>query len=129
MSIFKKIMTANKKKRLESQPTREKTGGSTFKNPKMVHRKLGILMTAWQLIDMADLRGKIVGGAQVSELHSNFLINLGNAKAEDFEALGELIQEKVHFESGIKLDWEIKKVGLRNPSKKPCQILESNDAG
>ena len=126
---IKKIMTANKKKRLESQPTREKTGGSTFKNPKMVHQKLGILMSAWQLIDMADLRGKIVGGAQVSELHSNFLINLGDAKAEDFEALGELIQEKVYFDSGIKLDWEIKKVGLRNTLKKPCQILESNDAG
>ena len=87
----------------------------------MVHRKLGILMTAWQLIDMADLRGKIVGGAQVSELHSNFLINLGDAKAEDFEALGELIQEKVYFESGIKLDWEIKKVGLRHKLKKALQ--------
>ena len=52
-------------------------------------------------------------GAQVSELHSNFLINLGAARAEDFESLGELIQEKVYLDSGIKLEWEIKKVGLR----------------
>ena len=125
---IKKAMFENKKKRFESQPSKEKTGGSTFKNPKKAHKKLEVLMSAWQLIDMAGLRGKKLRGAQVSELHSNFLINLGHANAEDFEALGELIQEKVYVESGVNLQWEIKKVGLRNKFKQYPKNLESSDA-
>jgi len=124
---IKKLMIENRKKRSESQPLREKTGGSTFKNPKIAHKKSGVLMSAWQLIDMVGLRGKKLRGAQVSKLHSNFLINLGHANAEDFEALGELIQEKVYFESGIRLHWEIKKVGLRNKLKQYPKNLESSD--
>ena len=115
---IKKIMIENQKKRLKTQPIREKTGGSTFKNPKIFHEKSGLMMSAWQLIDEANLRGVQFGGAQVSKLHSNFLINLGNATAEDFESLGELIQNKVYLASGIELEWEIKRVGLRQNTKK-----------
>ena len=110
---IKAYMKKNREKREKSQPINEKTGGSTFKNPKVEHMHSGDLMSAWQLIDKANLRGKTLGGAQVSELHSNFLINTGSAEAADFEALGELIQTRVHLESGINLEWEIKKVGLR----------------
>ena len=110
---IKATMKKNQEKREKSQPIKEKTGGSTFKNPKIEHMHSGDLMSAWQLIDRANLRGKILGGAQVSELHSNFLINTGSAEAADFEALGALIQRSVHLESGINLEWEIKKVGNR----------------
>ena len=110
---IKANMKGNQEKREKSQPINEKTGGSTFKNPKVEHMHSGDLMSAWQLIDRANLRGKILGGAQVSELHSNFLINTGSAEAADFEALGALIQTCVHLESGINLEWEIKKVGKR----------------
>ena len=111
--MIQTLMKENQKKRIKSQPVREKTGGSTFKNPVHPHKHSGRLMSAWELIDEANLRGKILGGAQVSELHSNFLINTGSAEANDFESLGELIQERVRLESGIKLEWEIKKVGNR----------------
>ena len=123
---IKNTMKENQKKRLNSQPIREKTGGSTFKNPKEVHQYSGMLMSAWQLIDRANLRGKKMKGAQVSELHSNFLINLGAARAEDFESLGELIQEKVYLDSGIKLEWEIKKVGLRCRLEHSSSNLENS---
>lgn len=113
LADIKATMTRNQQKRRESQPIGEKTGGSTFKNPTVVHEHSGLIMSAWQLIDRANLRGQRLGGAQVSELHSNFLINTGSAKAEDFEALGELIKKSVHLESGINLQWEIKKVGVR----------------
>ena len=111
--MIRTIMNENQQKRKESQPIRERTGGSTFKNPTIAHRRTGRLMSAWELIDKANLRGKILGGAQVSELHSNFLINIGSAEADDFESLGELIQESVRLESGINLEWKIKKVGNR----------------
>ena len=110
---IKANMKKNQQKRIETQPIRDKTGGSTFKNPTVAHMQSGHLMSAWQLIDKANLRGRKFGGAQVSELHSNFLINTGLAEAEDFEALGELIQKSVYLESGINLEWEIKKVGNR----------------
>ena len=109
---IRSIMRENQKKRRETQPVGEKTGGSTFKNPVAPHATSGSVMSAWQLIDRANLSGMKYGGAQVSELHSNFLINLGDALAEDFERLGALIKEKVYLESGVKLEWEIKKVGL-----------------
>jgi UDP-N-acetylmuramate dehydrogenase len=87
-----------------SQPIRAKTGGSTFKNPPG-HK-------AWALIDQAGCRGLKIGGAQVSEKHANFLINLGEAKAADIEALGEEVRRRVKASSGVELEWEIKRVGL-----------------
>src|SRR5437764_6157381 len=89
-----------------SQPIREKTGGSTFKNP-LGHK-------AWQLIDQAGCRGLVIGDAQVSEMHCNFLINRGNASAADIENLGEQVRRRVREQSGIELEWEIKRIGI-NP--------------
>jgi UDP-N-acetylmuramate dehydrogenase len=87
-----------------SQPLRSRTGGSTFKNPP--EKK------AWQLIDEAGCRGLQIGDAQVSEKHCNFLLNLGNAKAADIEALGEEVRRRVHAHSGVMLEWEIQRVGV-----------------
>lgn len=86
-----------------SQPLRSKTGGSTFKNPEG-HK-------AWQLVDEAGCRGLQIGGAQVSEKHTNFLINTGNATSADIEALGEEVRRRVKAKSGIDLTWEIQRVG------------------
>jgi UDP-N-acetylmuramate dehydrogenase len=96
-------MAEIKKKREASQP-RNRTGGSTFKNPPG--------HSAWKLVDEAGCRGLTIGGAQVSELHSNFLINLGGASATDIEILGETVRQRVKSHSGVDLDWEIKRVGL-----------------
>lgn len=96
-------MATIKSKREASQP-RNRTGGSTFKNPPGHN--------AWKLIDEAGCRGLIVGGAQVSELHCNFLINLGNATAADIERLGETVRARVKAHSGIALEWEIKRIGI-----------------
>ncbi len=85
------------------QPVREKTGGSTFKNPEG--------HSAWKLVDEAGMRGFRVGDAQMSEMHCNFMINTGNASATDLERLGETVREKVLEKSGIRLDWEIKRIG------------------
>ncbi len=87
-----------------SQPIREKTGGSTFKNPPG--------MKAWELIDKAGCRGLTLGGAQVSTLHCNFLINLGSATAADLEALGEEVKRRVLETSGVALEWEIRRIGV-----------------
>lgn len=97
-------MAAIKKKRETSQP-RNRTGGSTFKNPPG--------HSAWKLVDDAGCRGLTIGGAQVSELHSNFLINLGGATAADIENLGETVRERVKTHSGVELEWEIKRVGVK----------------
>ncbi|WP_438278520.1 UDP-N-acetylmuramate dehydrogenase [Nitrobacter sp.] len=86
------------------QPIREKTGGSTFKNPPG--------QSAWKLIDAAGMRGHRVGGAQVSEMHCNFLINTGEATARDIETLGDLVRAQVKKQSGVDLQWEIKRIGL-----------------
>lgn len=88
-----------------SQPIRTRTSGSTFKNPQGSPRR------AWQLIDEAGCRGLSVGDAQVSELHCNFLINRGNARASDLEALGELVRSRVRAATGVALEWEIKRIG------------------
>ena len=87
-----------------SQPIRAKTGGSTFKNPP--DRK------AWELIDRAGCRGLMHGAAQVSEKHCNFLINTGDARAADIEALGEEVRRRVRESQGVSLEWEIKRIGL-----------------
>jgi UDP-N-acetylmuramate dehydrogenase len=85
------------------QPTKARTGGSTFKNPPGD--------SSWKLIDAAGLRGFRVGGAHVSEKHCNFLINDGEASAEDIETLGETIRARVKAASGVSLEWEIKRLG------------------
>ncbi|MDF1685153.1 MAG: UDP-N-acetylmuramate dehydrogenase [Parvibaculaceae bacterium] len=90
-------------KREESQPIRTKTGGSTFKNPEG-HK-------SWQLVDGAGCRGLVRGGAQVSEMHCNFLINTGAANAGDLEGLGEEVRTRVKETSGVSLEWEIKRIG------------------
>ncbi|MCW2365473.1 UDP-N-acetylmuramate dehydrogenase [Sphingobium sp. B7D2B] len=89
--------------REESQPLRSKTGGSTFKNPPGEK--------AWALVDRAGCRGLSLGGAQVSEKHTNFLINIGGATSADIESLGEEVRRRVQAESGITLEWEIQRVG------------------
>ncbi len=87
-----------------TQPIKSRTGGSTFKNPPDGK--------AWQLIDAAGCRGLKVGGAQVSEMHCNFLINLGTATATDIETLGEAVHRRVKDNSGVDLEWEIKRIGV-----------------
>ncbi len=86
-----------------SQPIRDKTGGSTFQNPPG-HK-------AWQLIDAAGCRGLRIGDAQVSEMHCNFLLNVGAATAAEIEALGEEVRRRVRETSGVELQWEIRRVG------------------
>lgn len=86
-----------------TQPIKSRTGGSTFKNPEG-HK-------AWQLVDEAGCRGLTLGGAQISELHCNFMINTGDATARDLEALGEEVRRRVKAKSGIELEWEIKRIG------------------
>jgi len=97
-------MTEVQTHRETAQPIREKTGGSTFKNPPG--------QSAWKLIDAAGMRGFRVGGAQVSEMHCNFLINTGTATGHDIEALGEAVRERVKANCGIELQWEIKRIGV-----------------
>jgi UDP-N-acetylmuramate dehydrogenase len=90
-------------RRETSQPIREKTGGSTFKNPPG--------HSSWQLVDAAGWRGKPFGGAMFSPLHANFLINTGAATAADLEGLGEAVRADVKAKFGVELDWEIKRIG------------------
>jgi UDP-N-acetylmuramate dehydrogenase len=98
--------------REESQPLRSKTGGSTFKNPDG-HK-------AWALVDEAGCRGLALGGAQVSEKHTNFLLNTGDATSADIEALGEEVRRRVKEKSGVELEWEIQRVGV--------QLIEGKNA-
>ena len=108
-------MQAQLDKRDRTQPTRERSAGSTFRNP------AGFSSTgqaddihdlkAWKVIDDAGMRGARRGGAQMSEMHSNFLINTGGATAADLEGLGEEVRKKVYDTSGITLEWEIMRVG------------------
>jgi UDP-N-acetylmuramate dehydrogenase len=86
-----------------SQPLRSKTGGSTFKNPPG-HK-------AWELVDQAGCRGLTLGGAQVSEKHCNFLLNLGEASSADIENLGDEVRRRVKEMTGVELEWEIQRVG------------------
>ena len=90
-------------RRQETQPIREKTGGSTFRNPPGE--------SAWKLIDAAGWRGRALGGAMFSPLHANFLINGGAATAADLESLGEAVRADVRARSGVELEWEIKRIG------------------
>lgn len=97
-------MAEVKQKRSETQPIKSKTGGSTFANPDG-HK-------AWQLVDAAGCRGLAVGGAEMSQLHANFMINTGTATAADLERLGEEVRKRVYAQSQIMLRWEIKRVGV-----------------
>jgi UDP-N-acetylmuramate dehydrogenase len=92
-----------------TQPVRARTGGSTFRNPDG--------MKAWELIDAAGCRGLMRGAAQVSEKHCNFLINTGDASAADIEGLGEEVRRRVHAQTGVTLEWEIRRLGI--PGAKP----------
>jgi len=103
-----RLMSEIQTQRSESQPLRTRTGGSTFKNPPG--------QKAWQLIDGAGCRGLRRGGAMVSEKHCNFLINTGTATAEDLESLGEEVRDRVAQHSGITLEWEIRRVGIKSAS-------------
>ena len=98
-------MAEIKTAREDSQPTRVRTGGSTFANPPG--------QKAWELIDRAGCRGLVMGGAQVSEKHCNFLLNLGEASAADIENLGDEVRRRVLETSGIELEWEIRRVGIQ----------------
>jgi UDP-N-acetylmuramate dehydrogenase len=98
-----------------SQPIRERTGGSTFKNPPG--------HSAWRLIEAAGCRGLVVGGAKVSEMHCNFLINERNASAEDIERLGETVRARVRGMSGITLAWEIVRLGVPEPGRPSGEAL------
>lgn len=100
---------ALKARRETSQPIREKTGGSTFANPDPPGTPNQ--RSSWKLIDEAGMRGARRGGAQVSELHCNFLLNLGDATAADIEGLGEDVRAAVKSKSGVDLRWEIKRIG------------------
>jgi UDP-N-acetylmuramate dehydrogenase len=102
--VIRARMNEVKNHRETAQPIREKTGGSTFKNPPD--------QSAWKLIDAAGCRGLRVGGAQVSEMHCNFLINTGTATGHDIETLGETVRARVKANSGIELHWEIKRIGI-----------------
>ena len=113
-------MTAQLKKRDETQPTKDRTAGSTFRNPAGfsstgrdddVHD-----LKAWKVIDDAGMRGATLGGAQMSPKHSNFLVNTGDATAADLEGLGEEVRKKVFQTSGIELHWEIMRVGETIPT-------------
>jgi UDP-N-acetylmuramate dehydrogenase len=92
-----------------TQPIKSRTGGSTFKNPPG--------LKAWELIDAAGCRGLRIGDAQVSEMHCNFLINLGSASAAEIETLGETVRRRVQENSGVELEWEIKRIGVANPGQ------------
>ena len=96
-------MQAITDRRHRTQPVREKTGGSTFKNPPG--------HSAWSLIDEAGWRGRAMGGAMFSPLHANFLINHADASATDLEALGLCVAQDVQAKTGVELEWEIKRIG------------------
>jgi UDP-N-acetylmuramate dehydrogenase len=105
-------------KRDASQPTKDRSAGSTFRNP-VGHSSTGRAddsheLKAWKIIDDAGMRGFTLGGAQMSPMHSNFLINIGGATAADLEDLGEEVRKRVFQQSGITLEWEIMRVGKRN---------------
>lgn len=104
---------AHQGRRAETQPIREKTSGSTFANPDPPGTPNQ--RSSWKLIDAAGCRGLRVGGAQVSELHCNFLINTGEATAADLEALGELVRARVLATSGVDLRWEVRRIGRVKP--------------
>jgi UDP-N-acetylmuramate dehydrogenase len=106
-AAIREEMAAVVEHRENAQPIREKTGGSTFKNPDG--------NSAWKVVDAAGCRGLMVGGAQMSEMHCNFMINTGDATGHDLELLGETVRAKALDATGIRLEWEIKRLGEFGP--------------
>lgn len=106
--------------REKNQPIKERTGGSTFKNPQG--------NSAWKLVDQAGCRGLRVGGAKVSEMHCNFLINDNQATGEDVETLGETVRARVLATSGVTLDWEIIRLGVPKPGRPAGEALAGTSA-
>lgn len=115
-----KEMDAVAEYREKNQPIKERTGGSTFKNPPG--------HSAWKLVDQAGCRGFRVGGAKVSEMHCNFLINDRQASGEDVETLGETVRARVRETSGVTLDWEIIRLGLPKPGRPIGEALAAERA-
>ena len=107
--VLRAEIAAHQERRAETQPIKDKTGGSTFANPDPPGTPDA--RSSWKLIDAAGCRGLRVGGAMVSEKHCNFLINTGDAIAADIEALGELVRARVLAHSGVDLRWEIRRIG------------------
>jgi UDP-N-acetylmuramate dehydrogenase len=112
-------------KRDATQPTKDRTAGSTFRNP-AGHSSTGRAddrhdLKAWKVIDDAGLRGATLGGAVMNPMHPNFLTNAGSATAADLEDLGELVRKKVYDSSGITLEWEIMRIGDRLSAKPVTQ--------
>lgn len=114
-AVIRARMKEIQEARESSQPVRERTGGSTFANP-VGHK-------AWQLVDAAGCRGLQIGGAQVSEAHTNFLINTGDATAADLEQLGEEVRRRVMENAGVQLHWEIRRLGV--PKQKELREIRS----
>jgi UDP-N-acetylmuramate dehydrogenase len=118
-------------KRDATQPTKDRTAGSTFRNP------AGFSSTgraddthdlkAWKVIEDAGLRGATLGGAQMSPKHPNFLVNTGHASAYDLESLGEMVRKRVYAARGLRLEWEIKRVGLPGPDGPVADAFEDNE--
>lgn len=108
-AVIRSRMDEVKEHRETAQPIRSRTGGSTFKNPDGGK--------AWQLIDAAGCRGLQIGGARVSDMHCNFLLNVGEASGYDLELLGETVRARVFENSGIRLEWEIKRIGQFEPQR------------
>lgn len=104
--------------RESTQPTRTRTGGSTFKNPKG--------HSAWKLVDEAGCRGLRIGDAQVSEMHTNFLVNLDSATAYDIETLGETVRKRVRETHGVDLVWEIRRMGRFEPGREVREFLDGD---
>lgn len=105
-------------KRDATQPTKDRTAGSTFRNP-AGYSSTGRAddvhdLKAWKLIDDAGMRGATIGGAQMSSMHSNFLVNTGEATADDLERLGELVRKSVFQSSGLELEWEVIRIGEKS---------------
>ncbi len=113
--VIRTEMEAVQNHRESVQPIREKTGGSTFKNPPDT--------SAWKEIDAAGCRGLMIGGAQMSPMHCNFMINTGPATAYDLELLGETVRARVLENSGIRLEWEIKRLGLFRDGQMVQELL------
>lgn len=112
--VVRERMNEIKEKRNATQPIREKTGGSTFANPTKQELKLANLpedTRAWKVVELVGGRGLKIGGAQMSEMHSNFMINTGDATASHLETLGEELRKRAHEKFGLNLRWEIQRVG------------------